>query len=295
MQVVGTPNATNTCGGTFTAPPGATAVHLNGGSLAPGAICTLSVLVKATTVAVLDNTTSAIVSTNAGTGATSNTATLTVYAPATITLPQHISTDAGTTRSSSLAFPSSNTGGDFIAVVVRGGVSNEVFTVQDSAGNMYQKAVQLRAAGSPGGESLAIYYAENIAAGANTVTVSQSVSATLRFAILEYSGIAPAYALDRVASAQGTSATPNSGSVTTTTSGDLLLAGILSVDSEVYTPDNGYTAEEAVPAEPNTKLLVEQQIQSADGPVSAGATLGGIDPWGVVLAAFHPAIAVITK
>jgi hypothetical protein len=251
--------------------------------------------VKATTVAVLNNTTSAIVSTNAGTGATSNTASLTVNAPATITLPQHASMDAGATRSSSLAFPSSNTAGNFIAVVVRGGVANEVFTVQDSAGNMYQKAVQLPVTGSPGGESLAIYYAESIAGGANTVTVSQTVPATLRFAILEYSGIAATNALDRVAAAQGTSASPNSPSVTTTTSGDLLLAGILSVDSEVYTPGNGYTAEEAVPAEPNTKLLVEQQIQSADGPVSAGATLGGIDPWGVVLAAFHAAPATVIK
>jgi hypothetical protein len=61
----------------------------------------------------------------------------------------------------------------------------------------------------------------------------------------------------------------------------LLLAGFLSVDSETFTPGNGYTAEEA-----------SQPIQSADGPVSAGATLGatfgGIAP-GRVLAAFHPA------
>jgi len=107
------------------------------------------------------------------------------------------------------------------------------------------------------------------------------VQATLRFAILEYSGVAASNALDRVSSAEGTSASPNSGSLTNTTSGDLMLAGFLSVDSETFTPGNGYTAEEA-----------SQPIQSADGPVSAGATLGatfgGIAP-GRVLAAFHPA------
>jgi hypothetical protein len=235
----------------------------------------------------LPNTTGPIVSTPGGTGATSNTATLTVNNP--IKLVQAASVDAGVVPATSLAFPSANTAGNFIAVVVRAGIANETITVQDSAHNMYLKAVQLAAGGSPGGENLSIFYAQNIAGGANTVMVSQTTPGTLRIAILEESGVATSNALDQTSSAQGRSATPNAGGVTTTTSGDLLLAGILTVDPEIYTPGTGYTAEAVIPGEPNTKLLVEQRIQSTAGPAGGGATLGSTDPWAAVLAAFHPA------
>jgi len=51
---------------------------------------------------------------------------------------------------------------------------------------------------------------------------------------------------------------------------------------------SGYTVEERVPAEPNTKLIVEDQRQSIGEAASAGASLG-VDPWGAVIAAFrHP-------
>jgi hypothetical protein len=287
MQVAAVPNATNTCGGIFTAPAGATVIRLNAGALAAGASCTLSVSVKGTTAGTLHNTTGQIVSTPGGTGATSNTATLTVNNP--IKLVQAASIDAGVVPSTSLAFPSGNSAGDFIAVVVRSGIANETITVRDSAHNMYLKAVQRSIPGSPGGENLSIFYAENIAGSANTVTVSQTTAGTLRIAILEYSGVATSNALDQTSSAQGKSAAPNAGGVTTTTGGDLLLAGVLSVDPEIYTPGTGFTAEAVIPGEPNTKLLVEQRIQSTAGPAGGGATLGSSDPWGAVLAAFHPA------
>jgi hypothetical protein len=287
MQVAAVPNAMNTCGGTFTAPAGATVIRLNAGTLAGGASCTLSVLVKGTTAAILGNITEPIVSTPGGTGKTSNTATLTVNNP--IALVQDASVNAGVVPATSLAFPSANTAGNFIAVVVRAGIANETITVQDSAHNMYLKAVQLAAGGSPGGENLSIFYAQNIAGGANTVMVSQTTPGTLRIAILEYSGVATSNALDKTSSAQGRSAAPNAGGVTTTTGGDLLLAGILTVDPEIYTPGTGYTAEAVIPGEPNTKLLVEQRIQINAGPAGGGATLGSSDPWAAVLAAFHPA------
>jgi hypothetical protein len=293
LVVYGVPDATNTCGGTFTPVAGATVIQLSGASLAGGGSCGVSVTVKATQAGPLNNTTGPIRSTPGGAGATSNTATLTVNTP--ITLVQHASTDAGINSYASLAFGAPNTAGNWIAVVVRGGLSNDVFTVKDSLGNRYRQAIQRPLPGSPGGETLAIFYAESIAGGANTVTVFDTVADTLRFAILEYSGVAASNSLDRVASAQGSNATPASGVLTTTTNGDLLLAGILSVDPETFTAGAGYTAVEQVSAAPNTKLLVEQRIQPTAGPAEAGATLGGADSWGAVLAAFHPAPAVVTK
>ncbi|HEV2730185.1 MAG TPA: hypothetical protein VGV15_09140, partial [Terriglobales bacterium] len=75
--------------------------------------------------------------------------------------------------------------------------------------------------------TLGIFYAENIKGGTNTITVSDTVSGILRFAIFEYSGVATANSLDVTTAAQGNSASANSGTVTTTASGDLLLGTVI--------------------------------------------------------------------
>jgi hypothetical protein len=95
-------------------------------------------------------------------------------AQAAITLVQHTGKDAGTTTTSTLAFASPNTAGNWIAVSIRGGLSNsQVFTVTDSNGNSYKQAAQIGFTGSA--VTLAIYYVENVKAGPNTVTVSMTV------------------------------------------------------------------------------------------------------------------------
>src|SRR5579862_5609852 len=153
-------------------------------------------------------------------------------ADAGVTLVQHTSKDAGTTTSSSLPFNSNNTLGNFIAVFIRAGHSGETFTVSDSKGNAYQQAVQMNETlDSPNGDTFAIFYAQNIAGGANTVTVSDTTSATLRFAISEYSGVATSNSLDVTAAAQGTSTSPNSGTATTVANGELLLGAIMTANT----------------------------------------------------------------
>ncbi len=106
-----------------------------------------------------------------------------------IELVQHTSVDDGiaSLSSASLAFPANNTVGNWIGVGIRVGEPNETITVKDSKGNTYHGATQINQTGD--GDTLAIFYAENIAAGANTVTVSVSSADTLRFAILEFWGI----------------------------------------------------------------------------------------------------------
>ena len=206
-----------------------------------------------------------------------------------INLVQHTSIDAGSTTSASLTFKSSNAAGDWIAVCVRGGnSSSQVFAVTDSNGNIYRQAFQLGL--SANGVTFALYYAENIKGGANTVTVSQKFLGPFRFAILEYSGIATSSSLDATpVTAQGTSATPNSGSITTLSNGDLLLASIVTQNISTFTAGNGYTIEEFVPAEPNTKLAAEDGVQGTAGSVSAGVSLAASDNWGAGLAAFRAA------
>jgi len=205
-----------------------------------------------------------------------------------ITLVQHVGKDAGTTTTSTLAFTSPNTAGNFIAVVIRGGLSNsQVFTITDSNGNTYKQAAQIGSSGSA--VTNAIYYAENIKGGANTITASMTVSGPLRFAILEYSGVATSNSLDVAVVATATSTAPNSGNATTTVSGDLLLGAVGTADSTAFTAGTGYTIRDFVPAEPSTKLIDEDQIQAAAGTVSASATLSPSSSWGAILAAFKPA------
>src|SRR5882762_9287777 len=207
-----------------------------------------------------------------------------------VTLVQHVSKDAGSTTSSSLAFNSNNTAGNWIGVCIRAGKSGQLFSVTDSRGNAYHQAIQFNVTiDPPGGDTLGIFYAENVAGGANTVTVSDTVSGTLRFAILEYSGVALANSLETTAVAQGNSASPSTMNTTTLANGDLLLGAIMTGSPATFTAGSGFTIEESVPGVPNTKLIAEDQIQTTAGTISAGASLGFQDKWGASLAAFKPA------
>jgi chitodextrinase len=221
-------------------------------------------------------------------GAYSGTATAATFASPTITLVQHNSIDAGTTKLSSLAFGANTIAGNWIAVVIRAGRTGQTFTVTDTAGNTYQKAVQLNE--TTDNTTLAIYYAENINGGATTVSVGNSINGgTLRFAIFEYSGVALANSLDATATGQGTSATPATAVATAASSGDLVIGGLSSANPQTFTAGSGWTLEESVPATPNTKLAVEDQIMSTAGSISATATLSSSDAWGAVVAAFRVA------
>src|SRR5580765_7449560 len=62
---------------------------------------------------------------------------------AAIALIQHAGRDAGTTTSSTLAFPSANTSGNFIAVAIRAGQAGQNITVSDTLGNTYRRAAQV--------------------------------------------------------------------------------------------------------------------------------------------------------
>jgi hypothetical protein len=207
-----------------------------------------------------------------------------------ITLVQHAGLDAGVTSSASLAFPSNNTAGNWIAVCIRAATPSQVFTVSDTKGNTYHKAISFNE--FTDGMTLGIYYAENIAAGSNNVTVSDTNSAALRFAILEYSGIATSSSLDGIPTgAYGTSATPASANMTTISNGDLILGNISTANPNSYTPGTGFTGEQYVPALPNTKLLAEDMIQPGAGVVASSATINASDQWAATVAAFRAASA----
>src|SRR2546427_2909610 len=214
-------------------------------------------------------------------------------AVASPTLVQHASKDAGVTLSSSLAFSSNNTAGNWVGVVIRAGHSGQAFAVSDTRGNTYRQAVLFnQTLDTPNGDTFGIFYAENIAGGANTVTVSESISNnTLRFAILEYSGLATTNSLDLPATmaAQGNGTSATSGVASTTSAGDVLIGAVITGSGVTYTAGSGYNIEERIPAAPNTKLIVEDQIQGTPGGVAATATFSASASWGAAVAAFKAA------
>ncbi len=157
----------------------------------------------------------------------------------------------------------------------------------DSRANTYRKATQFNE--TVDGTTLGIFYAENVAGGTNTVTVADSRANTLRYAIFEYSGVATSNSLDAVATSQGTSATPTAGPVTTSAAGNLLIGFTSTANSATFTAGAGARIEESVPAEPGTKLMVEDRTLASAGTASAGASLGASDIWGAAVAAFRAA------
>jgi hypothetical protein len=205
-----------------------------------------------------------------------------------ISLVQHAGKDAGITTTSTLGFPQANTAGNWIAVAVRAGKMGQQFVISDSRGNVYRRAAQLDE--SVDITTVALFYAENIAGGVNTVSVFDSIDGgTLRFAIAEYSGVAKSNSLDAAAVAQGTNASPQTPAITTTVPGDLVIGLISTAEPATFTAGSGYTIEERVPAAPNAKFVLEDRVLATPGSVFASATLGSGDIWGALVAAFRPA------
>ena len=113
-----------------------------------------------------------------------------------------------------------------------------VSSVTDSKGNTYVRAVGPTVLAA--GLTQSIYYAKNIAgaaAGANTVTVQFSTSATYPdIRILEYSGLDVNNPLDSFSAAIGTAVTMDSGAAVTTNANDLLVGANIVLTS---TPRQG--------------------------------------------------------
>ena len=92
--------------------------------------------------------------------------------------------------------------------------TSTVSSVTDSRGNTYTQAGAM-VTGT--GLRQAIYYAKNIAAGSNTVTVSfNQAAAFVDVRILEYSGLDTSSPLDVTAGAAGSGTSMSSGAATTT-------------------------------------------------------------------------------
>jgi len=160
-----------------------------------------------------------------------------------------------------------------------------VNSVVDSKGNVYGLAV-----GPTKRTTLltqSIYYAKNIAAGTNSITVNFNVGAQfVDLRVAEYSGIDITSPLDVATGTSGTNNSATSGSVTTTNANDLIVGANMVFTSNVG-PGTGFT--QRFNTTPDGDLF-EDKVVTAVGAQTATAPLSGAGAWVMQLAAFKAAV-----
>ena len=230
-----------------------------------------------------------VVVTNSAGSVTSSSALLTVSSQTTanITFVQPTGQDSGVAGYTTLTMPfsSTNTAGNFIIAGVLTPTASTT-TISDTKGNTYTLATSSTI--SWASYTLRIYYATNIAGGANSVIVGVNPAGSYeQIAIGEYKNVATFAPLDVSAIASGTGgtapATLSVGPMTTTTAGDLIV--IFAQDqSGVLTAGTGFTNR----ADYGTVL--SDRTQTTPGSIT-GTVLdsAGSDPFLLIMAAFKPA------
>jgi hypothetical protein len=210
-------------------------------------------------------------------------------ANAAIANVQHTPKDAGTVTTTNLAYGSSPALNNLLLVVVRaGGTTALPFSVSDTIGNTWT-GLTSHAVATIGETQL--FWAVNKTAAADTVTASISgAAATLRIAIYEYSGTATSSPVDvENNSATATSTTAAAVSITPAANNELIIAFEANAANHTLTAGTNFLMEDVVPAAPNTKLGVQDWIQTTatatTGPISIDS---GGDTWMAGIAAFKP-------
>ena len=200
-----------------------------------------------------------------------------------IKLVQHGGIDCGTANTCALPFTSSTTPGDLIVIGLRVWHGAAPLSLSDSSGNTYALAVTQF--NSNDSHQLYLYYAQNIAGGPDTVTVTTGgTSPTIRMTALEYSGAATSGVLDRVASATGKGTAVSSGNVTTLFPIELLVGIATDANGATWTAGSTWSLRDA----PGNRMADEDQVIFSAGTSAATFTTNTSDYWTAIVATFKP-------
>jgi hypothetical protein len=169
-----------------------------------------------------------------------------------------------------VAYTTAQTAGNLNIVAVGwGDTTSAISSITDSKGNTYTRAVGPTAST---GLQQAIYYAKNIAAGSNTVSVNFNQAAAYPdVRILEYSGLDPTSPLDVTAAGTGNGTGASSGSATTTSANELIFGSGTTTGTTFTAAGSGFT----------TRVLniygnmAEDKTVSSAGSYAATATNSG--------------------
>jgi RHS repeat-associated protein len=202
-------------------------------------------------------------------------------AVAQISFVQVKSAAATSGSSIAVAYTNAQAAGNLnVVAVMWGDTTSTVSSVTDSRGNTYALAVgPTRVTGL----SSSIYYAKNIAAGSNTVTVTFNQTAGFpNVNVLEYSGLSTTSPLDVTAGATGTGTTANSGSATTTSANELIVGMGNPTGSGFTAAGSGFTSRIIN----SFGGISEDKIVTSTGSYNATATLNS-GTWVMQMAAFR--------
>ncbi|HVH86800.1 MAG TPA: S8 family peptidase [Terriglobales bacterium] len=206
-----------------------------------------------------------------------------------ISLVQSAAIDGSSVSSVSQAFPNQNSAGNLIVAFVRMSTTSQTVQVTDSLGNTYIDAVSQ--AQSADGHQTHIFYAKNIAGGANTVTASfSSLNGHPWLAIYEYSGLNPSSPLDATAHAQGSSSTASSGPTATTASAQELVfagLGLPASSTQTVAATSGYALLQQDAPPNHSRGANEHAIVTTTGQYAGSFTLNGAANWTAVVATFR--------
>jgi hypothetical protein len=187
------------------------------------------------------------------------------------------------TASASVAvtFTTAQTLGNLNVVVVGwNDTTSTISAVTDSRGNTYTLAI-----GPTTGTVLSqsIYYAKNIAAGTNTVTVTfNKAAAFVDIRALEYSGLSTTSPLDQTAGAVGSGTTASSGAATTTSANELIFGA--GMTANVFTgAGTGFTSR--IITTPDADIAEDSTV-AATGSYSATAA-NKSSSWVMQMVTFH--------
>ncbi len=122
----------------------------------------------------------------------------------------------------------------------------------------------------------------NSKAGGNTVKVTSSNGATLRFAIHEFKSLSTSASLDQVTSATGSTAAPATSGVTTAATNELVFGFAEAADAPTWSAGAGYTLLQS----PANKLGTEYKILSSTQTVSASFSINPASIWAAFVATF---------
>ncbi len=254
-----------------------------GGTAATGVTVVNSTTITATTAAHAAGTVSVVVTnTDAKSGTLTNGYTYNSASGGTIAFVQVNAADPQTASASvPVAYPAAQAAGNLNIVAVGwNDTTSTVSSVTDTRGNTYTQA-GTTVTGS--GLRQAIFYAKNIAAGTNTVTVAFSQAAAfVDLRVLEYSGADTSNPLDVTAGAIGTGGTPSSGAATTSSAKELIFGAGMTT-SHYAGAGTGFTSR--IITSPDGDIAVDQ-IVGATGSYSATSVLSYSGAWVMQMATF---------
>jgi hypothetical protein len=199
-----------------------------------------------------------------------------------IGLVQQVSATTTSARTLSASLPGSVTASNLIVVGLSGYTALPAATspVIDNLGNTYSAASPARVYNGNGWS--AIYYATNVKAGSTTVTVTTAATGTqISMVVAEFAGVAAAAPLVTSASAIGVSATPSSGNMTPSGTGQLIIGAGTHGGSTTTTAGAGFTmiaiaTEDSVTHQP---LAMEYQVLAGSAATPATFRLATSYGW----------------